>query len=277
MNNGVDILQPGSGRPSRMTYDGVYVFGMYQKAPLRKGLHFTRLDENDVVVMPHVQGNIRFTDCGRATVLANCSYEGSVVVDGKDKARGGLLGFQTRLATIVTHGLYLRDNHSIVMSDFYVEQADNGYVFEGAADDPPGRATLTGAKFQSFTSNDPAKNNLLDIRNYHGQIAIGPYQFYQEPKRMRMKQQGAAEVEVLVWASSFYGAKPDPQFSSTAKLSAVGNDFYGTAPGVEPGTERLFFKDAPTDAALAKLSRMLDDLRRLGEVDLRLNHPENSK
>ena len=26
----------------------------------------------------------------------------------------------------MTHGLYLRDNHSIVMSDFYVEQADNG-------------------------------------------------------------------------------------------------------------------------------------------------------
>ena len=80
---------------------------------------------------------------GRATVLANCSYEGSVVVEGKDKARDGLLGFQTRLATIVTHGLYLRDNHSIVMSDFYVEQADNGYLFEGAPDDPPGRATIT--------------------------------------------------------------------------------------------------------------------------------------
>ena len=145
----------GTARPSRVTYDGVYVFGMYQKQPLRKGLLFTKLGENDVVIMPHVQGNLHFVNCGRATVLANCSYEGSVVVEGKDKARDGLLGFQTRLATIVTHGLYLRHNHSIVMSDFYVEQADNGYLFEGAADDPPGRATLTGAKFHSFTSSDP--------------------------------------------------------------------------------------------------------------------------
>jgi len=207
-------------------------------------------------------------------VLANCSYEGSVVVEGKDQARDGLLGFQTRLATIVTHGLYLRDSHSIVMSDFYVEQADNGYLFEGGADDPPGRATLTGAKFHSFSSNDPAKNNLLDIRNYRGQIAIGPYQFYQEPKRMRMKQQGAMPVDLLVWASSWYGAKPDPQLSPAARLWAAGNEFYGTAPEVDPVTERMFFKEAPTDATLAQLSRALDDLRRLGETDLRLNHPE---
>ncbi|NHW87931.1 hypothetical protein, partial [Escherichia coli] len=68
---------------------------MYQKKPLRKGLRFDNLSEKDVVVMPHVQGNLRFVNCGRATVLANCSYEGSVVVEGKDKARDGLIGFQT--------------------------------------------------------------------------------------------------------------------------------------------------------------------------------------
>ena len=71
---------------------------------------------------------------------------------------------------------------------------------------------------------------MLDIRNYHGQIAVGPHQFYQEPKRMRMKQEGTAPVELLVWASSWYGAKPDPKLGPAARLWAVGNEFYGTAP-----------------------------------------------
>jgi len=274
MRNGIDIEQIGSTNGSHMTYDGVYVFGMYQKAPLRKGLRFTNLTEKDVVVMPHVQGNLRFVNCGRATVLANCSYEGSVVVEGKDQARDGLLGFQTRLATIVSHGLYLRDNHSIVMSDFYVEQADNGYLFEGAPEDPPGRATITGAKFHSFTADDPEKNNLLDIRNYRGLIAIGPYQFYQEPRRMRMKQQGEAPVDLLVWGSSWYGAKPDAQLGPAARLASVGNESYGAAPAVDLATEQKFFAEAPTESALAQLNRALDDLRRLGEADVRLNHPE---
>ena len=273
MNNSIDIHQLGSANPSHMTYDGVYVFGMYQKVPLRKGLRFTNLNSNDVVLMPHVQGNLRFINCGQATVLANCSYEGSIVVEGKDKARDGLLGFQTRLATLVTYGLYLRDNHNIVMSDFYIEQADNGYLFEGAADDPPARATVTGAKIQSFTSPDPAKNNMIDIRNYHGQLFIGPYQFYQEPKQMRIKQQGAGNLELFLLASSWYGANPAPQLSPAAKLFVIGNESYGTSPAIDPATERLFFTDAPTDSTLTKVSHALDDLRRLGETDLRLNHP----
>ena len=203
-------------------------------------------------------------------MLANCSYEGSVVIEGKDPARAGLLGFQTRLATIVTYGLYVRDNHNVVMSDFYVEQADNGYLFEGSPGDPPARATLTGAKFHSFPSADPAKNNVLDIRGYHGQICIGPYQFYQEPKRMRLKQQGPGPLEVVLMGCSWYGARPDPQLSPAAKLVAVGNEFFGTIPA---GGESSLFTDAPTDETLSLLSRALDDLRRLGELDLRLNHP----
>jgi hypothetical protein len=274
MSNRVDIDHRGSAGASRMTYDGVYVYGMYQKAPLRKGLVFTGLREGDIVLMPHVQGNLRFVNSSAGTVLANCSYEGSVVVEGREGARGGLLGFQTRLATIVTHGLYLRDNHSIVMSDFYVEQADNGYFFEGGAEDPPGRATLTGAKFHSFASDDPAKNNALDIRGYRGQIAIGPYQFYQEPKRMRLKQRGGGPLDLLFWASSWYGAKPDPLITTSATLLAVGNEFYGEAPNADPKVERMFFEEAPGEDVLEKLSLALDDLRRLGEADLRLNHPD---
>lgn len=277
MSNDIDIHQLGSTNGSHMTYDGVYVFGMYQKEPLRKGLQFTNLGKSDVVVLPHVQGNLRFANCGSATVLANCSYEGSVVVEGRESACDGLLGFQTRLATIVKHGLYVRDNQSVVMSDFYVEQADNGYLFEGAADDPPGRSTIAGAKFQSFSSTDPGKNTLLDIRNHHGQIAIGPYQFYQEPERMRLKQQGAVAVDLLVWASSWYGAKPYPQLGPAARLSAVGNDFYGEAPVDDLLTERRFFQEPPTETAGNLLSSALDDLRRLGEADLRLNHPETPR
>lgn len=273
MNNGIDIEQTGSARPSRITYDGVYVYGIYQKAALRKGFRFSHLTEKDVVVMPHVQGNLRFVNCGRATVLANCSYEGSVVIEGKEKGRDGLIGFQTRLATIVTYGLYLRDNNNIVMSDFYVEQADNGYWFEGEEGDPPGRATLTGAKFHSFTSPDPSKNNLIDIRDYQGQIFIGPYQFYQEPKRMRIRQKGVGEVQLFIYGSSWYGAAPDPQLTTSAKLLPVGNEFYGSIPDADSVRAGTFFKQLPSDETLSEISGALDDLRRLGEIDQRLNHP----
>ena len=273
MNNDIDIHQTGSAKPSRMTYDGVYAFGIYQKQPLRKGLRFTGLTDKDVVVMQHVQGNLRFINSARATVLANVSYEGSVVVEGKDKVRGGLLGFQTRLATIVTHGLYLRDNHSIVMSDFYTEQAENGYLLEGAPDDPPGRATIAGAKLDYAASDDPAKAIPLDIRNYHGQIFFGPYQFYQSPKIMRLKQQGTSPVELFLIGSTWYGASPDFQLGPATKLFVVGNESFGIEADIASVSDQAPDQGTVTGPDLVPLSRALDDLRRLGEADQRLNHP----
>ena len=72
------------------------------------------------------------------------------------------------------------------------------------------------------------------------------YQFYQEPKRMRIKQQGTGPVDLLVWGSSWYGAKPDPQLGPAARLSAVANEFYGTAPEAEAVVERVFFQEGPS-------------------------------
>jgi hypothetical protein len=272
MNNRVDIQQFGSTGLSLMTYDGVYVYGMYQKQPFRKGLWFTRLGQQDVVVMPHVQGNLRFDNCARATVLANCSYEGSVVVEGKERPRDGLLGFQTRLATIVPYSLYLRDSQNIVMSDFYVEQSDNGYRFEGAPGDPAGRATIQGAKVQfTVPEQDLARNTTFDIRGYHGQIFFGPDQFYTEPKVKRIRQEGAAGVELFLLGCAWYDSKPAVEIGPAARLFTIGNDAVGMQ------RVRYEAEDVLPARPLRALIPALDDLRRLGELDLRLNHPDAAR
>ena len=272
MANAIDILQTGSGKPSHMVYDGVFVYGMYQRKPLTKGLHFRGLGPEAVVVLPHVQGNLRFIDCGQATILAPCSYEGSIVVEGTDKRRGGMLGFLTRLSTITTHGLYLRDSHSIVMSDFYVEQADDGYVFEGSPGDPPGRATIQGAKVD-FTHADKARDGtVLDIRNYGGEIFFGPNQFYASLPRVPVVHRGERKLDLFLWGNCFYKTHLEAAKSPALRLHLVGNE--GAA--VEGKDTVLTHESRAVDnlpsAELARLIPALDDLRRLGELDLRLNH-----
>ena len=93
---------------------------------------------------------------------------------------------------------------------------------------------------------------------------------------MRLKQEGARSVEILLWSSSWYGARPDPQLSQTGQLFTVGNDFFGDAPAAAQAVAQLFFKESPAELTLQKLSRALDDLRRLGQADVRLNHPEHA-
>ena len=273
MNSGIDILQTGSEGASRMTYDGVFVYGMYQRKPLRQGLHFRGLGSKAVVVAPHVQGNLRFIDSARATFLMNCSYEGSVVVEGRDRRRDGLLGFLTRLSTLTTHGLYLRDNHSIVMSDFYVEQADDGYVFEGSPGDPPGRAVIQGAKVD-FTKADKARDGtVLDIRNYAGEVFFGPNQFYASLPRVPVVHKGKRKVDLFLWGNCFYSTHLEAPKSDSLSLHLLGNEGVAVKDKDKVLTHENRAQDNMPAAELKRLTPALDDLRRLGELDLRINHP----
>ena len=275
--NAIDIHHVGSGGESSMVYDGVFVYGMYQKQPFRQGLRFEDLGPEETVIMRHVQGNLRFIDCARATILGNATYEGSVVVEGTDERRDGFLGFMTRLATLTTHGLYLRDNQSIVMSDFYVEQADNGFVFEGSEGTPPGRATIGGAKLH-FTIDEerPDDGTAMTIRDYAGQVFFGPDQFYVEPTDAAIRHEGSSPFDLFVLGNCFYRTRLDVRKGTSARVYLVGNESVGVIEEDTAEPAAWEAEDVTEDDTLAQLTRALDDLRRLGEVDLRLNHPDRA-
>ncbi len=267
MNNGIDVLQTSTGQPSFITYDNVSVYGMYQKQPLRKGLWLQGLGSQCTVVIRHLQGNLRLVDSAAATVLVNTSYEGSVVVEGKSKQRDGFFGIQTRLGTIVSHALYVKDNHSLVASDFYAEQSDHGFSLQGAADDPPGRVTLQTPKFHFTPLKEGGENVPLTLDNYSGQIFLGPIQFYVEPVKMRLQHQGDRPLEMFLLGAFFYNTELTLQQGPGLTLSLVG------CKGVPPKGSEWKPSDQMAEDTLAQVATGLDDLRRLGEVDLTLNHP----
>jgi hypothetical protein len=273
MNNGIDVLQTSSGKPSLMAYDGVFVFGMYQKQPFRKGLWLRALGHDSVVLLRHLQGNLHLVDSARATVLAGVSYEGSIVVEGKDPRRDGFLGVLTRLGTITTHGLYLKDNHSFVASDFYIEQADNGYWLEGAAGDPPGRVTISSPKLDfTVPKKDAGQENVaFDVRGYHGQAFFGPIQFYpytQPIAKFKVHHQGREKLNFFLSASCFYNTALEVRKEAGLQVLLTGNTLAGDRP--KPGQFQA--EDTLPPNSLAGLAAALDDLRLLGELDLRWNH-----
>ncbi|MDQ3814518.1 MAG: hypothetical protein M3347_11275, partial [Armatimonadota bacterium] len=67
-------------------------------------------------------------------------------------------------------------------------------------------------------------------------------------------------------ACSFYDTQPDVQAGPAAHLFFLANEPFGMK------TVRYAAEDVTTDQTLSHLSRALDDLRRLGELDVQLNH-----
>jgi hypothetical protein len=255
MNNSTDVLVTASG-PSLLRLDGVYVYGMYQKHPDRKGLLCKDLPRGAVVHALHVQGNLRFQDSARARVLIGTSYEGAVTVEGKKRERDGFLGFMTRLCTICDHALYVKDNHSVAFSDFYVEQADHHTSLQGGPGDPEGRVTIMGAKTQL-----PVKNNVVHtIQDYGGQFVFGPDQFYTEPKPAPIVHTGTRPLALILLGCFFYDTPPDFRLAPSATPALVACEGPGADDRVPPGTHE-------------RIARALDDLREIGRMDVALNHP----
>jgi hypothetical protein len=253
MKHGADVrVTSPQQTPIRLVLDEVSAFGMYQKAPDLHGLHFVGLPQGSVVDAIHVQGNLRIVDCARALLLFRTSYEGTVTIEGKATPRDGLTGFLTRLATLSKPTLRLRDNQSIVMSDFYNEQSEQHLVFEGSPGLPAGAATIQGPKMHMF-SEEP----VFDIRDYGGRIYYGQSQFYTQPKHPRFISSGNSPVRLVLAGHFWYETSPRFDLGQAVRLTLLGNRDVPDA-GVD-------------DEALRAIAAALDDLRRLGEADLRVS------
>lgn len=269
--NAADILQIGSEKVSRIRYDRLLVYGQYLNDP-DKGIVLRNLGPKEQVILDQVQGNLHFEDSARATILANNTYDGTVTIEGQDQRRDGFLGFMTRLATIVSHVLVVKNNHSAVFSDFYLEQSLNGYLLSGQADDPPGRITVQSPKIH-FTEEKKLidESKMLTVDNYKGDFFLGPGEFYVEPVEMRFDLQGQAGANIFMVGNTFYNSRPVfLETSPQIKMYWVGNVNVGLTDKERVAAIKT---NLPADQ-LQRLTPALDDLRRLGEMDLKLNFPE---
>ena len=253
MNHGADLrVKSDAAMPCRLMLDEFYAFGMYQKAPDLHGIEFVDLPEGSVVDADHVQGNLRISGSDSAKLLFRTSYEGTVTIEGRTQKAIGLVGFLTRLATQSKPALRVRDNRSVVMSDFYNEQSQQLAVLEGKPGQSPGRVTIQGAKMHTFTEEP-----VFDLRGYAGQVYYGQSQFYNEPKEPRFASSETASARLILAGHFWYRTTPRFELGPRVQPTLLANREIPDA-GVD-------------DQSLDAVAAALDDLRRLGNLDRELS------
>ena len=234
---------------------------MYQNKPLEHGLRMVNLGKDDQVFIREANGNIHCTDCAQATIYLGVSYEGTILLEGKSPKRDGFIGSGTRLGTATDPALWLKDNQSITMSDFYVESSSHYLRMEGEATLPPGRATLTGAKLELANPD----NNAVEVTNYRANWRWALINSTSATRSTTLSSEVTRPFAFTLWGSTFYNAQAD--FKLAVKPGVLG--CYGV------GSEQAKAQEVP-DAALSDaiphVGNALDDLRRLGAVDLKINY-----
>jgi len=260
------VEQSSSGGCSYVRYDGIYVPGVYWKTePRPRGLEMKGLGRGDVVSIGHLDGEMHFSDCGRATILAEYTYEGQVLVEGKDPTRVGFLGIIFRLSTGgTTYSLTVLNNYSIVIGDFYNENAHRHVKLSGAPGEPAGQVTIQGARYYSksvFAKDERSViNPVMRLNNYKGVFSWGHDSFdYWKPKTLpQFLQTGDRPVDIVFISTRLFHSNPlDFQTNASAKLTFIGN---------------TWMADTIPDGGLQAAASALDHLRKLGRIDIWLNH-----
>ncbi len=268
--DGKDILHTGGGAEKSYTlYDTVRIHGWLITEPDVRGLHFEGLGPNDIVHSRGTYGNLIFKDSGAATILIDNHYEGTLHVKGVNPDRGGITAVQFALLEICDPCIWIEDNNSFVMTDFYNEQSKSLYRFAGNDTLPRGRITLGSIKVEH-----PSRT----IDGYHGDITLLFPQYY--PQYYDNKLQGVvstwktsngADVDYMEVASYYYAHSLNWPKDNTfrARFLAVGG-----SPAKSEDAEQFLSDqaDAPLDDAFrAQFHAALEDMRRVGLLDLELN------
>ena len=265
-NRRFDILQHPGENGSSVCYDRVWVWGMYQKDPTRHGLALHNLGPKDSVYVKEVCGNIRIKDSAAAEIFLATTYEGSVCVEGASTERGGFLGGGVRLATLSDPGIWVKDNHSIAFTDFYIESGNQFVFLEGNDTLPPGRVTLSGAKFENYSK---AEKDIIQFDGYKGALLIGPYQFYPSGRGNMFTKAGNAPVDIIIWGTSFYNVGLQTTFADNTRLHGLANVFVGADNPQDSRRTPETMKDTPSPETTALIQAAMDDFRRIGAIELK--------
>jgi len=169
--------------------------------------------------------------------------------------------------------LNVLDDQSVVITDYYSEQIKTGHATltgTGAhLDGPGGRVTVAAVKSNCYTPHE------VTVDNYHGTLFYSSSFFFEGPPVI-ITQRGGADVNLTFLGNAFYGDNASAltfDVTAAAHVSTVANLLADYGSAVEPGGQTKMYPDQSSSVTNGTISTALGDFRRLGQLDLVLNHP----
>jgi len=119
--------------------------------------------------------------------------------------------------------------------------------------------------------NPQRATHTLIVKDYAGQMFIGPDQF-NAPHSAHILISGTRPFSLFLTADCFYHSPLTIAKPPTANIYLLANHA-AALPALTAEEAQTMFGNALPPAKLKELSRPLDELRRLGRIDLKLTHP----
>jgi hypothetical protein len=205
--------------PSAIFYDGIYTNGADWTSKDCQGLWCDKLPDGAVVRIGQFVGNIRLTDCGRATIVCAVHYY-SLKLDGATQPKTGIAGFMFHNDAAHNYALEVLDNQDVLIADFYSEANKRFLLCSGSENQPSGHVTIGCSKMS------PTESECITIRDYQGRIFIGGGDSYNPShwgQALNILHEGNRSVDFVIAGQGWWAVEPQRKFGPGLRYIGVEN------------------------------------------------------
>ena len=282
-NNHVGSGGAGPSAATATIYDEIYTTVPGASAWNATGVAVRNLQQDETVHFVHLDGNLLVADSAKGTVFLNFMIQGSLNISGATQPEANRPFPSVAAATVVgltDHDINVMDDQSVTITDYYSEQIKTGHLTIAGRGDPsrrPGRVTISAVKSDCYTSHE------IMVDNYHGSLVYANSLFFEGPP-VAITQTGSATVNITMLGNAFNGSTSSEALvwnldaGGKGRNSAIGNVV--PCMNCRPALPNLTYPEieAATTAGGAAttngtIAAAIGDWRRLGQLDLLLNHP----
>lgn len=253
----VTLHQTGD-RPGRIKFHNV--FGYHEDETRHQIILFDRLPPGTAILAEHIDGRVTVRDSSEATMLIGFLVSVQLIVEGQSP-QTGFLGILGRASALEEYPLIVRDNQSLIMTDWYNEQTRHVALINGR-ENTQGRVILD--QTQSANEDRVASR----IEGYNGLIAQVGGMFGRAADEASRSITGIAssDTDIVQLASMYWHKAPEISVRNT-RHHLVGNTLNKRSLGPFANVENVM--DDRTDMLI---NSVLDAFGELGRHDLKLNY-----
>ncbi len=255
------LLQTGT-IPGRIHYHNL--FGYHDDETKDVRIVFDKLPRKTLVTTGLLDGRLTVRDSSEATVLIGLLISVQMTVEGVNP-QTGFLGVLSRVSALESFPLVIRNNQSIIMTDWYNEQTQHLVYAEGDG-------TETGFIVLDHTQAATTDRLLTKVKGYRGIIVHfgGMFGRPASNEERSISAKHSEDITILL-AGNMYWHKPPHIEARPSKPRLLGNSLNKKSWG-----PFSLVRDTPNQSSNTEISRALDAFRELGYYDLELNHSQRS-
>ena len=248
------------GQPSSTHYENLYLWSTDQDGVVS----ISALAKNSVSKLEFIHSNIDIHDTSGATILGKFLVS-HLSVNKKSNQSDDFIGISGMVSLLGNYQLKVKNNRSLVISDWYSEQSNRMHQFSGSPPYLPGRVTLHHTKAYAHKKR---KDDNFTSSNYHGQIThIGGLFAGVDLKTGKWFQrhhayQGDKPLDLVYIGNQFMVYPINLLTHPNTNVILIGNNIEGLG-----HTKDNYQHDLHAEIT-TPIRYAFDDFKRLGEKDL---------